>query len=168
MTEKTLTGKYIIATYAHSLAAKRQRSIDLSDQIALAEEALKKLPEAQTFDKLHDDLVANLADEKEIEGMLRASALEVAIDLEIKDPAPGITVSKKTTFTIDEETLALAACRATYPQLIKEKIDKVGLKKIVVALGIPINGTTLNIEEYGQVKIASDLSEHYPSEKTPF
>ena len=168
MTEDTLVGKFKVADIARDLAITRQRSKDLSDQIATAWDALRVLPEAKAHTKLADDLIANKTDERAIEDNLRASALEVAIDLEIKDPAPGITVSKKTTFTIDEETLALAACRETYPQLIKEKIDKVGLKKIVVALGIPINGTTLNIEEYGQVKIASDLSEHYPSEKTPF
>ena len=167
MTEKALTGKYITATYARSLATKRQRSKDLSDQIDLAAEELKKLPEAQAYDKLHADLMANLADEKEIEDMLRTSALEVAIELQIKDPAPGITVSKKTTFTIDDVSVALDSCRESYPQLIEEKIKKPALKKIVVALGEAIEGTTLNIEEYGQVKIASDLASHYQDE-APF
>ena len=168
MTEKALTGKHITATYARSLATKRQRSKDLSDQIDLAEEVLKKLPEAQAYDKLHADLVANLADEKELEDMLRTSALEVAINLEIKDPAPGITVTKKTTFTIDDKEAALEACRENYPQLIEEKIKKPALKKIVVALGEAIAGTTLNIEEYGQVKIETDLSKHYPADEVPF
>ncbi len=161
MTEGTLVGKFKIADIARDLAITRQRSKDLSDQLDLAEESLKTLPEAQAYNKLHDALIANQADERAIEDNLRASALEVANELEIKDPAPGVTVTKKTTFNIVDKSLALAACRSAYPQLIKEKIDKAGLKKIVVALGESIDGAELLTEEFGQVKIASDLSQHY-------
>ena len=74
-------------------------------------------------------------------------------------------MTKKTTFTIDDVPAALEACRENYPQLIEEKIKKPALKKIVVALGEAIEGTTLNIEEFGQVKIATDLAVHYPTEE---
>ena len=168
MTEQALIGKYLVKDLASELAANRQRSKDLSDQIEVAEAAMRKLPEAKAYDKLHDDLVANIAKEKELEGKLREKAMSTAIELKIKDPAPGITITKKTTFTVDDVHAALEACRENYPQLIEEKIKKPALKKIVVALGEAISGTTLSIEEYGQVKIATDLSKHYPADEAPF
>ena len=167
MTEGTLVGKFMVEDIAKRLAEKRQRSRDLSGQIDAAEVELKKLLVAQAYYELHDIMIANLADEKELEDRLRESALKVAIELEIKDPAPGVTVTKKTTFNIVDESAALVACRKSYPQLIKEKIDKAGLKKIVVALDEPIGGTELLIEEFGQVKIATDLSEHYLADEAP-
>ena len=168
MTEGTLVGKFMVEDIAKKLAVKRQRCRDLSDQIDAAEVELKKLPAAQAYDKLHNDLDANLADERELVDKLRESALKVAIELEIKDPAPGVTVTKKTTFNIVDESAALVACRKSYPQLIKEKIDKAGLKKIVIALDEPIGGTELLTEEFGQVKIATDLSKHYLTDAPPF
>ena len=168
MTEDTLTGKFKVADIARDLAITRQRSKDLSDQIKVWEEAIRGSPEGQTYDKLHADLVANQADEKAIEDNLRASALEVAVELAIKDPAPGVTVTKKTVFTIDDVSAALEACRENYPQLIEEKIKKPALKKIEVALGEAIAGTTLNIEDYGQARIETDLSKHYPADEVPF
>ena len=168
MTEGTLVGKFMVEDIAKKLAVKRQRCRDLSDQIDVAEVEFKKLPAAQACEKLHDDLVATQAEETELEKRLRESALRVAIELEIKDPAPGVTVTKKTTFNIVDESAALVACRKSYPQLIKEKIDKAGLKKIVVALDEPIGGTELLIEKFGQVKIASNLSEHYLTDEAPF
>jgi hypothetical protein len=168
MTEGTLVGKFIVKDIASKLAVKRQRCRDLSDQIDAAEVELKKLPAAQAYEKLHDDLVANQAEEKELEDRLRESALRIAVELETKDPAPGVTVTKKTTFTIDDKEAALEACRESYPQLIEEKIKKPALKKIVVALGEAIKGTTLLTEDYGQVKIATDLSEHYLADEAPF
>ena len=154
-----------VSTIARELARIRQRSVSLSEQIETAEEALRKLEATKTYDRLHESLSENVDKEKELEDKLRETALGVAIELQIKDPAPGITVTKKTTFTIDDHAAALEACRENYPQLIEEKIKKPALKKIVVALGEAIKGTTLNIEEFGQVKIATDLAVHYPTEE---
>ena len=85
MTEGTLVGKFIVEDIAKKLAEKRKRCRNLSDQIDAAEVELKKLPAAQAYDKLHNDLDANLAEERELEKRLRESALRVAIELEIKD-----------------------------------------------------------------------------------
>ena len=164
MTEKALTGKYVIATYARGLAFKKQEINDLSEQITKAEADLKNTKPYQAIAALKESRDTLIEDARDAEKDLRTTALKVATDLKIKDPAPGITVSKKTTFTIDDHAAALEACRENYPQLIEEKIKKPALKKIVVALGEPIAGTTLNIEEYGQVKIASDLASHYRDE----
>lgn len=168
MTEPTLTGKYETANIAHNLALKQVRINAIRDQIRRAEESLKKLQAYQTITELKEELDTVVEDARDVEKDLRKVALDVAIELQIKDPAPGITITKKTTFTIDDAPDALEACRENYPQLIEEKIKKPALKKIVIALGEAIDGTTLIIEEYGQVKIATDLSKHYPADEAPF
>jgi hypothetical protein len=149
------------ARLAGELARTRQRSKSLSDQADKAEEELRKLPAAQKYDELHEALSKNIEKEKEIETNLRSTALEVGIELQMKNPAPGITITKKTTFTIEDEADTLKACHESYPQLIEEKIKKTELRKIVVALGEAIKGTILSIEEFGQVKIAGNLEELY-------
>lgn len=162
MTENTVPdGLSASVTLARCLANKRKEVHDVRAQIEKAEMDLKKLKSYQAIEGLKADLRTLQTEQAETEGKLRETALEVAVELKIKDPAPGVTITKRTTFTIVNQDTALEACRETYPQLIEEKIKKTELKKIVVALGEAIAGTTLTENEYGQVKIATDLGKHY-------
>lgn len=149
------------ARLTRELAISRVKVALVRAQIEKAEQDLKKLKSYQAIGVLKDGLTTLQTEQMEIEGNLRTTALDVAVELKMKNPAPGITITKKTTFTIDDESVALDSCRDSYPQLIEEKIKKAELRKIVVALGEAIKGTTLVEEEYGQVKISIKLDEHY-------
>ena len=153
---------------ARELAINRVKVSSVRAQIEKAEEDLKKLKSYQAIEVLKGGLTTLQTEQAEIEGNLRKTALDVAVELKTKNPAPGVMIVKKTTFTIDELDTALEACRERYPQLIEEKIKDVELKKIVVALGEAIAGTTLTEEEYGQVRIATNLPEHYLADDVPF
>ena len=157
------------ARNARELTLTRSTIDSIRAQIKRAEEDLKKLKSYQAIEVLRKDLDAEIELARSIETILREVALDVAIELKTKNPAPGVTVTKRTLFVIEDEVAALEACRESYPQLIEEKIKAPELKKIVVALGEPIAGTTLTENEYGQVKIATNLSEHYPiNDDVPF
>ena len=154
-------GLVLSATLARCLANKRKEIHDVRAQIEKAEEELKKLKSYQAIEVMKNALSTLQVESFDTEAKLRETALEVAIELQTKNPAPGVTITKKTSFTIDDESKAIETCRGKYPQLIIEKLDTTALKKIVVALGDPIDGTTLTEDEYGQVKIATNLAEFY-------
>ena len=168
MTKEKSFGKAVCISLGAQLADKRKKITDLHAQIEKADIDLRKLKSYQAIESLRDTLQDVLNETRKIEEDLRTTALDVGIELKTKNPAPGVTITKKTTFTIVNQDTALEACRETYPQLIEEKIKKTELKKIVVALGEPIAGTTLTEDEYGQVRIASDLDKHYLEDEVPF
>ena len=146
---------------ARELAVQRMKVDAFKSQIKAAEDDLKETKPYQAIELLKKSLDDLQAETSVIEDNLRWSTLEVGIEIQNKNPAPGLTITKKTTFTVDDESKAIETCRGKYPQLIIEKLDTTALKKIVVALNEAIEGTTLIEAEYGQVKIATNLSELY-------
>ena len=162
MTEKNnMEGLNESARLAKELAMKRMQIEGDHAQILKAEEDLKETGIYKAIEMLRLDMENLIEETRGIEKELRSTALDVAIELQTKKPAPGITVTKRTLFVIENDAAALEACRESYPQLIEEKIKKTELKKIVVTLGEAIEGTTLTIEEFGQVKIATNLADYY-------
>jgi len=146
---------------ARELAVQRMKVDAFKSQIKAAEDDLKETKPYQAIESLKKDLADLQAETSVNEDNLRWSALEIGIEIQNKNPAPGLTITKKTSFKVDDESKAIEACRDKYPQLIIEKLDATALKKIIVALNEAIEGTTLIEAEYGQVKIAGNLSELY-------
>jgi len=146
---------------ARELAVQRMKVDAFKSQIKAAEDDLKETKPYLAIESLKKSLDDLQAETSVIEDNLRWSALEIGIEIQNKNPAPGLTITKKTSFNVDDESKAIEACRDKYPQLIIEKLDATALKKIVVALNEAIEGTTLIEAEYGQVKIAGNLSELY-------
>ena len=146
---------------ARELAIQRIKVATIQEQIKIAEDDLKATKPYQAIEILKKDLADLQAEASATEDNVRHTALFVGIEIQNKNPAPGLTITKKTSFKVDDESKAIEACRDRYPQLIIEKLDTTALKKIVVALNEAIEGTTLFEAEYGQVKIATNLSELY-------
>ena len=152
---------------ARELAIQRIKVATIQAQIKVAEDDLKATKPYQAIESLKKSLADLQAETNATEDNVRHTALFIGIEIQNKNPAPGLTITKKTSFKIDDESKAIEACRDKYPQLIIEKLDTTALKKIVIALNEAIEGTTLTEDEYGQVKIATDLDKHY-LEAVPF
>jgi len=95
-----------------------------------------------------------------LESETRTTALEVALELHVKD-LPGVTVVARRSFEIADEAKAAAWAKANMPEALV--LDHRAFEKMVLArpggaTGVP--GVDYSEEEYGAARIDRDLSRY--------
>lgn len=146
---------------AMGVIARSRRLLNImKDDVKDAFERLSDTTEWQEHTRLKDLIKTNKDNLSKLESAVRESATEIAEELQDKQPAPGLKIAKQTKFTIDDEAAVIEYCRENYPQLILESVDRTALRAIVTALGKDhgFDGVTLEVHEYGQARIDTDLS----------
>lgn len=163
MTEQPMTAGDL-AELVQALA--RQRAlVDLAkSRLKMAEADLAKLPEYAVAETCRTDLRSIQAISQELEGKVRALALEVARRDGTNKPALGIEVVAKRRFEIMDRAAATSWARTNMPLTLT--LDAEAFEKSVLALpaaeASAVPGVTIEMLAQGQVRISSKLQELYP------
>lgn len=101
---------------------------------------------------------------KEAEQSIRERAMGIAVELKDKKPTPGVEIVAKTSFDHDAKA-TLEYVRSELPALLV--VDMKPFKKTMLALPAENRPDCVMVEteEYGQVRIATDLSKVFEEDE---
>jgi hypothetical protein len=142
-----------LALERFGLGIFRQRTATAKDTLETSE-AWKDWDAERLLEQLQVRTVSAL------EAETRTTALEVALELHVKD-LQGVTVVARRTFEVTDEAKATAWAKANMPEALV--LDHRAFEKMVMARpggagGVP--GVVYSEEEYGAARIDRDLSRY--------
>ena len=164
MTE-TVEPKVVLEESLALIASTRRNINAFEVELQTRRDALEATPEYQAVQEANDLLNDMHTAEQERTTLARCLALEIAVELGEKKPAAGVQIVKLTSFEILNTDAALKYCRDALPAALQ--IDKRTFKKLMLALPEPTRPDCVMVveKEFGAVRIASKLDEHYPAEE---